>query len=153
MEETYKSLEEILEKLKRFHERMSALFSDIKSRRHNERVRYILQYLGDNERNNRNWIAEYLSEIDTHSKKIWLQFLPDNSVLFSKHDLSSMSIENEDDVKALVMSSYRKIIDYLNSLCSVVDNEKVQEVGETLKNRFEQQLKKIISATEQFEDM
>jgi len=128
------TIEDIFNRIRRFHKELSDFYQKLNDTAQQERVKMLLDYLQQHEKNLEESLASYQTEVSNNILKTWFKFhIPDEL-----HDTccKQLSIENKlnastDEIVALAL----KLDDCLINLCSmIIEKTDIPEIRDVFTN-------------------
>lgn len=152
---SFETVKDVLDHVREFHGKLSALYKRLGEKRQKERVRIILDFLSSHEKHLENSLGEYETEVSKRILNTWLQFPPPPELL---NRCQSLTIDEDrefsvDDVVDLALEVDRCLIDLYGNMAESAEIDNIKELFENLLNTAKQRSMDLVRDAQEFQEI
>lgn len=128
----YETVRDILERVRRFHRRLSCYYEESTEVSRNEKTRLLLDYMGRHERNINRCLAKYKKEAADAVLDTWMQYIPDSQLREAFQEAKIEPEMSPEEVFAHAMRIDGALVAFYEQLTSYSAAPTLQELFENL---------------------
>jgi rubrerythrin len=148
----FEQTREVLRHAKKFHEQVAGLCNRLSGKCDQERIRMLLDYMGERERQLAKAIDQFADETSNNVLDTWFQYSHDPSSLQCP-DFNITSETSSDDVMRLGMDLAQCLIDMYKEIADNADSEEIRAVFRNLLEREQKEKLKLARNAQLLDDL
>ncbi len=149
----FKKTREVLERVRRFHEEVSAHCEQACGASDQQRIRILLNYIADRERNLAHALGAFTDKTADRVLDTWFQFTVDDAKL---HELLTGSFKPTmaaEDVTNATMTIADHLLAMYRDMLAAADTEELQRVFQNLLDHEQKEKEKLARNLQMFQDL
>lgn len=149
----FKKTREVLDHIRRLHEEVSAHCEQVCGEAEQERIRILLSYIAERERNQARAVSEFEEETADQVLDTWFQYTTDDAALDA---LLAARFEPDmapDDIMHATMSIADHLLDMYRGMLEAADTDELRQMFQDLLDHEQKEKEKLARNLQMFQDL
>lgn len=149
----FKKTREVLDHIRRLHEEVSARCEQVCGEAEQERIRILLNYIAERERNQARAVSELEGATADQVLDTWFQYTTDDAALDALLTASFEPNMAPDDIMHATMSIADHLLDMYRGMLEAADTDELRQVFQDLLDHEQKEKEKLVRNLQMFQDL